>query len=135
MSPVGGPTTVVDQPMTWSAEKRTPSARAKHRWSGAWPGVCSAVQPAVASPWRNGMDGTSSNERSVGRSVLAGEQPVAAGLGGLLVMRPDFGEQLVAGEIGDEIEFLAAPGDAGLGIHHHGGGRGAGEILGDAAID
>ena len=49
MSPSGGITTLDENDITWSALNTTPS-RAKHRWSGAWPGVASAVQPATASP-------------------------------------------------------------------------------------
>ena len=52
MLPSGGATTLVFQPITWSPENRisVPSS-AKHRWSGACPGVCTAVkaQPSPAS--------------------------------------------------------------------------------------
>ena len=46
MSPFGGLTTLDDQPITWSALNSTPSGRAKHRWSAAWPGVNTASMPA-----------------------------------------------------------------------------------------
>ena len=57
--------TLVFQPITWSPENRTsvPSSP-KHRWSGAWPGVCTAVkaQPSPASrpPSASGTSGTKS---------------------------------------------------------------------------
>ena len=41
MSPSGGDTTVVLQPITWSPGNSTPcSAKAKHMWFDVWPGVC-----------------------------------------------------------------------------------------------
>ena len=61
MSPPGGLTTLEDHDMTWSAlnSTRAPSsaAIAKQRWSAAWPGVCSAVSPATASPSRSFKSG------------------------------------------------------------------------------
>ena len=56
MSPSGGDTTVVLQPITWSPGNSTPcSGKAKHMWFDVWPGVCTPliVQPgplATTSP-------------------------------------------------------------------------------------
>ena len=55
MSPSGGETTVVDQPMIWSPEKSAASSsKAKQRWFDVWPGVCTAASvhpgPDTLSP-------------------------------------------------------------------------------------
>ena len=49
MSPSGGITTLEENDITWSALNIVPS-RAKQRWSGAWPGVATAVHAPAVSP-------------------------------------------------------------------------------------
>ena len=61
----GGAITVVFQPMTWSPVNtvRLPT-RAKHRWSGAWPGMCRTSRaklfPLMVSPSTSLRSGTKS---------------------------------------------------------------------------
>ena len=67
MRPSGGATMDVFQPMIWSPENRAPAPQsgpssAKHKWSGRWPGVWTAVTrqplPAMLSPSARRMSGT-----------------------------------------------------------------------------
>ena len=66
MSPSGGDTTVVLQPITWSPVKSArSSASAQHVWFDVWPGVYTAaiVSPGVSgtlSPSASATDGEKS---------------------------------------------------------------------------
>jgi hypothetical protein len=74
MSPSGGETTVVLQPITWSPGNSTrSSAKAKHVWFDVCPGVCTAliVQPgplAATSPSTTRTSG--SKARSIASSTF-----------------------------------------------------------------
>ena len=74
MSPSGGDTTVVLQPITWSPGNSTPSsANAQHMWFEVWPGVCTPVivhpgPDAARSPSATRWSGW--NARSIDSSSL-----------------------------------------------------------------
>ena len=109
MSPSGGETMLVDQPITWSPQSRVSSSRsAKQRWFEQWPGVCSTSTdqplPVTISP---------SPHPVIGHEIV-----IATALARAVFGAGAMGAIGIAGRAGGRLHRLHRRGVVGVGVGH-----------------